>query len=225
MSIVPFFKDRRHAGRELGERLKRFIDGDLIVVGLPRGGIEVAFEVAGRLRAPLDVIVARKLGAPDQPELGIGAIAPGGIMLRDEYAIRQIGLSDADVQRIADQERTEMHRRLREYRGGDSRTDFTGKTAVLVDDGLATGMTALASILAAREANAQRILLAVPVCARESAAQIEKEVDDLICLEQPDPFIAVGVWYEHFGQTSDAQVIELLEEASDLVSSKELTEI
>lgn len=221
----PIFKDRRHAGRELGERLKRLTDGNLIVIGLPRGGVEVGFEVARTLRAPLDVIVARKLGAPNQPELGIGAIAPGGIMLLDERTVRQLGLSEEDIDRLAEKERAEMHRRLNEYRGGDDPPDLPGKTAVIVDDGLATGVTALAAVRAARAANAERILLAVPVCARETAAQMEKEVDALLCLEQPDPFIAVGVWYEHFGQTSDAQVIELLEEANDFVSSRELTEI
>ena len=221
----PIFKDRRHAGRELGDRLKRLTDGNLVVIGLPRGGVEVGFEVARILRAPLDVIVARKLGAPNQPELGIGAIAPGGIMLLDERTVRQLGLSREDIEQVAEQERAEMDRRLNEYRGDDSPLDFSGKTVVIVDDGLATGVTALASIRAARAANAKRIVLAVPVCARETAAQMEEEVDILVCLEQPDPFIAVGVWYDHFGQTSDAQVIELLEEAGDFVSSEELTEI
>lgn len=221
----PFFKDRRHAGRELAERLRRLTDGDLMVIGLPRGGVEVGFEVARTLRASLDVIVARKLGAPSQPELGIGAIAPGGIMLLDKRSVRQLRLSREQVYRIAERERAEMERRIKEYRGDNSPPNFSGKSVVIVDDGLATGLTALAAVRSARAAHAERILLAVPVCARETAEQMEGEVDALVCLEQPDPFIAVGIWYEHFGQTSDAQVIELLEEASGLVSSEELTEM
>ncbi len=221
----PFFRDRRHAGRELGERLKRLVDGDVVVLALPRGGVEVGYEVARTIGAPLDVIVARKLGAPSQPELGIGAVAPGGIMLLDTRTIRQLGLSEEDIARVAEQERAEMHRRLKEYRGEDEPADLSGKTPVIVDDGLATGVTALAAVRAARAANAERILLAIPVCAAETAAMMEKEVDELVCLSQPDPFIAVGVWYEHFGQTSDAQVIELLEEANGFVSSEEITEI
>lgn len=221
----PLFKDRRDAGRELGERLKPLIDGNVTVIGLPRGGVEVGFEVARTLRAPLDVIVARKIGAPMQPELGIGAVAPGGIMLLDQRTVKELGLSDEEIHRVAEEERAEMRRRLNEYRGGETIPDLSGQTAVVVDDGLATGVTALASIQAARAAGADRIVVAIPVCARETAAQIEKEVDELVCLEQPHPFIAVGVWYEHFDQTSDAEVIELLEEARDFVSSEEITEL
>lgn len=225
MVTRPLFKDRRAAGDELGERLKNVVDGEVVVLGLPRGGVEVGFEVARLLGAPLDVVVARKLGAPMQPELGIGAVAPGGIMLLDQQTVRQLGLSHEEVAEVAERGRAEMNRRLNEYRGGDDPLDLTGKTAVLVDDGLATGVTALAAVRAARAAHANRIVLAIPVCAPETAALIQEEVDELVCLEMPDPFIAVGAWYEHFAQTSDAQVIELLEEAGGFVSSEEITEI
>ena len=225
MAIKPLFPDRRHAGRILGERLLRVEIDNPIVLALPRGGVEVGYEVAYLLRAPMDVIVARKIGAPMQPELGIGAIAPGGIMLLDERTIRHLELSDDAVADVVARERGEMRRRIREYRRGDAPLDLTGKTAIIVDDGLATGVTALVAVRAARAANAARVVLAIPVCAPETAAAIEGEVDVLICLEQPDPFVAVGAWYEHFGQTSDAQVIELLEEANGYVSSEEITEL
>lgn len=225
MSIEPLFPDRRHAGRILGERLLRIDIDNPVILALPRGGVEVGYEVASLLRAPMDVIVARKLGAPMQPELGIGAVAPGGIMLLDDRMIRQLELSDSEVADVVARERAEMQRRIREYRRGDAPLDLTGKTAVIVDDGLATGVTALAAIRAARAAHAARVVLAIPVCAPETAAAIEAEVDVFVCLEQPEPFVAVGAWYEHFGQTSDAQVIELLEEANGYVSSEEITEL
>lgn len=225
MSTEPLFRDRRHAGRILGERLLRIDIDNPVILALPRGGVEVGYEVASLLRAPMDVIVARKLGAPMQPELGIGAIAPGGIMLLDERTIRQLELSDNAVADVVTRERAEMQRRIREYRRGDAPLDLTGKTAVIVDDGLATGVTALAAIRAARAAHAARVMLAIPVCAPETAAAIEGEVDVFVCLEQPEPFVAVGAWFEHFGQTSDAQVIELIEEANGYVSSEEITEL
>lgn len=225
MSTEPLFHDRHQAGRILGERLLRFDIPNPVILALPRGGVEVGYEVAYLLRAPLDVIVARKLGAPMQPELGIGAIAPGGILLLDERTIRQLDLSDDTVAGLVARERAEMQRRIKEYRKGDVPLELTGKTAIIVDDGLATGGTALAAVRAARASNAARVVLAIPVCAPETAASIEGEVDLLVCLEQPDPFIAVGAWYEHFGQTSDAQVIELLEEANGYVSSEEITEL
>lgn len=219
------FKDRRDAGRKLGKHLQGEIEGDIIVIGLPRGGVEVAFEVARALKAPLDVIVARKIGAPMQPELGIGAVAPGGIMILDEGKVRQLGLSDEQIEKAAEKERTEMRRRLKEYRGEENMPDLSGKTAVIVDDGLATGVTARASIRAARAAGAKRIILAIPVCAKESATEISDEVDRLICLEAPERFVAVGIWYEQFDQTTDAHVIELMEEAREIVPPKEFSEI
>lgn len=218
------YKNRREAGKLLAQRLKEEVNNDLVVIGLPRGGVEVAFEVAQALHAPLDVIVSRKIGAPMQPELGIGAVAPGGITVLDEQIIRQLGLSTEDLERAAEKERSDMRRRLNEYRGGGEIPDLSGKTVVIVDDGLATGVTALAAIRAARAAHARRILLAVPVCARETAAQISDEADEVICLHAPERFVAVGVWYEQFDQTTDAEVIELLEEAREAVDPEEISE-
>lgn len=219
------FKDRRDAGRRLGERLKGEVGGDVVVMGLPRGGVEVAFEVARVLKAPLDVIVVRKIGAPMQPELGVGAVAPGGLTILDESTIGRLGLSDAEIERIAEKERAEMKRRQVEYRGGERLPDVSGRTVVIVDDGLATGMTALGAVRAARAAQAETIVLAVPVCAKPTAEQIAAEVDRLVCLEQPEDFVSVGTWYTRFDQTTDAEVIELLEESRDAVSPEEISEL
>lgn len=219
------FRDRRDAGRQLAERLLIYSSDDVVVIGLPRGGVEVAFEIARALNAPLDVIVSRKLGAPDQPELGIGAVAQGGIMLLDEYLVRALHIPQADIEAIAKREREEMHRRAIEYRGSEDLPDLRGKTVILVDDGLATGVTSRAAILAAKSGNPRRIVLAVPVCAPETASELAVDVEELVCLHSPDRFIAVGFWYQNFGQTTDAQVIELLEEARGEVSSEEISEI
>lgn len=221
----PVYKNRRDAGRRLADLLRDTIDGDVLVIGLPRGGVEVAFEVAQALGAPLDVIVARKIGAPTQPELGIGAVAPGDILILDDRTVEQLNLTDEQIERAVEQERSEMRRRLTEYRGGEKMPDLSKKTVVIVDDGLATGVTALAAVRAARAAHAERIVLAVPVCAKETATKIADEVDRLVCLQEPQRFVAVGAWYEHFDQTTDAQVIELLEEAREAVRREEITEL
>lgn len=219
------FDDRRDAGRQLAARLHAYHDGETVVIGLPRGGVEVAYEIAQALEAPLDVIVARKIGAPAQPELGIGAVAPRGITLLDERLIDELGLSDEAVEQATSETREEMQRRIREYRGGEEMPDLRGRTVIVVDDGLATGVTARASVLAARDAGARRVVLAVPVCAAPTASEIKDEVDELVCIETPEQFVAVGIWYRRFDQTTDAQVIELLEEARDEVSPEDLSEL
>ena len=219
------FRDRRDAGRRLAEQLRRYKSDDVIVIGLPRGGVEVAFEIAIELDAPLDVVVSRKLGAPSQPELGIGAVAQNGIMLLDEPLVRSLGISEKEIHEIAERERLEMQRRLREYRGRDELPQMRGKTVIMVDDGLATGVTSRAAVLAARKENPKRIVLAVPVCADETAAAFADDVEELVCLHTPERFVAVGFWYQNFSQTTDAQVIELLEEARGQVSREELKEL
>ena len=219
------FDDRRDAGRQLAARLDAYGDGRTVVIGLPRGGVEVAYEIAEALEAPLDVIVALKIGAPAQPELGIGAVAPGGITLLDERLVDELGLSDEAVERASTETREEMQRRIREYRGGEEMPDLRGRTAIIVDDGLATGVTARAAIRAARNAGARGVVLAVPVCAAQTAFEMKAEVDELVCIESPERFVAVGIWYRRFGQTTDAQVIELLEEARDEVSPEDLSEL
>ncbi|HLV81121.1 MAG TPA: phosphoribosyltransferase [Chthonomonadaceae bacterium] len=207
------FEDRREAGRQLAARLMPYREQDPIVVALPRGGVVIGFEIAQALRAPLDVLVARKLGAPGQPELGIGAIAPGEVRVLDDFAVRYLGISQRELARITAEETQEMERRLQLYRDGRAALDIAHKTAILVDDGLATGVTARAAIRSLRRLQPRRIVLAVPVCAPQTAEAIRPEVDDLVCLLQPDPFRAVGLWYRDFEQVSDQEVIALLQRA------------
>ncbi|HEY7295606.1 MAG TPA: phosphoribosyltransferase [Dehalococcoidia bacterium] len=207
------FHDRADAGRLLAQRLSHYRGADTIVLALPRGGVEVGYEVAQALAAPLDVIVARKLGAPGRRELGIGAIAPGGVRVLDEETIALLGISPEEIDAVATEESAELERRERAFRGGRPALDLSGRTVILVDDGLATGVTARAAVAAIRTAHPHRIVLAVPVCAPETAAALRSTVDDLICVETPADFLAVGRWYEDFDQTSDAEVIDLLARA------------
>ncbi len=219
------FDDRRDAGRQLAARLQEYHDADTVVVGLPRGGVEVAYEIALALEAPLEVIVVRKIGAPSQPELAVGAVAPGGITVLDEDLIDELGLTSKALDSVAARAREEVKRRVREYVGGEDLPELRGRTAIIVDDGLATGATARASILAARHAGADKVVLAVPVCASTTAAEMAQVVDEFVCIERPERFVAVGIWYRRFDQTTDAQVIELLEEGRDEVSPEDLTEL
>jgi predicted phosphoribosyltransferase len=207
------FDDRVDAGRQLAERLSQFKDDNPIVLALPRGGVVVGYEIARALDAPLDVIVARKLGAPGQEELGIGAIAPGGVRVVDEEALRWLGITEARLQNVTERETEEMERRLRHYRGDRPLPDVQGRTAILVDDGLATGVTARAAIRSLRLQKPRRLVLAVPVCASETAERLRSEVDDLVCVSVPRYFRAVGIWYRDFAQTSDEEVVDLLKRA------------
>lgn len=207
------FEDRADAGRRLAGRLARYGDEDPMILALPRGGVPVGYEVSLALGAPLDVIVARKLGAPDQPELGVGAVAPGGVRILNAAAVRAIGITEDYLERITQRETEEMERRLRQFRGGRPEPEIRGRTAILVDDGLATGVTARAAIEAMRRREPKRIVLAVPVCAAPTAAWMRDEVDDLVCLEIPPELGAIGFWYRDFDQTSDQEVIRLLEDA------------
>ncbi len=212
---VMVFDDRRDAGIRLAEALLAYAEKNTLVLALPRGGVVVAFEVAVALRAPLDVIVARKIGAPGQPELGIGAIAPGEVLIYDEFLVRYLGISSKELERLAQAETVEMERRLKHYRGDRPYPTFEGRTVILVDDGLATGVTARAAIRAIRKQKPQRLILAVPVCASETANKIRNEVDDFLCLHTPSDFRAVGLWYRNFDQTSDEEVVELLRRANE----------
>ncbi|HEX5323153.1 MAG TPA: phosphoribosyltransferase [Capsulimonadaceae bacterium] len=205
------FKDRADAGRKLAERLRPFADQNPIVLGLPRGGVAVAHEIARALPAPLDLIVARKLGAPGQPELGIGAVAPGGVMVVDRAATELLGITSDILQEIAARELAEVDRRLLLYRGDRPPPDLADRTVILVDDGLATGVTARAAIQALRRHNPRRLVLAVPVCAPETQERLGPEVDDMVCLLVPENFRAVGIWYEDFEQLTDEQVVQLLQ--------------
>ncbi len=204
------FSDRRDAGRQLGVQLGRYKAENPIVLALPRGGVPVGYEVARALGAPFDVYVVRKLGAPRQPELGIGAIAPGGVLVLDNDTILMLGITEQEIERIVAEEKVEMERRLHRFRGDKPTPNLRDQTIILVDDGLATGVTAYAAIQALRQTKPCKIVLAVPVCSTQSASALGAEVEDLVCLKPRPDFGAVGVWYKDFEQTSDEEVVRLL---------------
>jgi putative phosphoribosyl transferase len=209
------FRDRAHAGRVLGERLRDGYAGtaNVLVLGLPRGGVPVAFEVARVLAAPLDVFVVRKLGVPGHEELAMGAIASGGTRVLNEPVVGALGLGEQEIARAAAVERDELGRRERAYRGDRGPVDASGRTVILVDDGLATGSTMRAAALALRAQSPERVVVAVPVAARETCDELRLDVDELVCVLTPAPFYAVGAWYEEFEQTTDDEVRRLLGEA------------
>lgn len=215
VSMDTVFENRAEAGRRLGERLSAYKDQSVIVLALPRGGVVVAHEVAAMLGAPLDVLVVRKLGAPGRPELGFGAIAPGGIRIVDNAAVTWLGITPEQLEEVTAHEEAELRRRLQQYRGDRPIMDVRGLTLIVVDDGLATGGTARAAIASLRQRGAGRIVLAVPVCALETARAIEDDVDELVCLSMPEDFRAVGHWYDHFDQVPDEQVMSLLNASTD----------
>lgn len=205
------FSDRVDAGRILARALAAYAGTpELLVLALPRGGVPVAFEVARALRAPLDVFVVRKLGMPGHEEYAIGAIASGGVMVVNDEAVQAFGITQAELDAVASEERLELERRERSYRGGRPPPDVRGKTVILVDDGLATGSTMRAAVAALRLEGVRRLVVAVPTGAPETCDEIGALVDDLICAITPEPFQAVGLWYEDFGQTTDEEVRDLL---------------
>jgi putative phosphoribosyl transferase len=212
------FRDRRHAGQELAVRLMEWAaDGDLvnlIVLALPRGGVPVAAEVAQALHAPLDVLVARKIGVPGHPETGIGAIVGDDPPLFDERSLDMLGLSEDRLTPDVARERAELRRRELLYRGDRSAPDVRDRAVILIDDGLATGATARAALRHLRGRHPARLILAVPVCAPETAAVMRAEADDIVCLQQPGDFRAVGLWYDDFDQVSDEEVTQALQEHS-----------
>jgi predicted phosphoribosyltransferase len=208
--IPKGFRDRSEAGRLLGRRLCGVADGRAVVLGLPRGGVIVAAEVARALDAPLDALLVRKLGAPGREELAIGAIARGGVRVLNEGLIRALGISDEALAAIDARARAELERRERLYRGAAPAVALAGRTAVLVDDGLATGSTMLAAVRAARAERAAKVLVAVPVADIEVCALLGSVADDVGCLLTPHPLGAVGVYYADFSQVGDDEVRELL---------------
>jgi predicted phosphoribosyltransferase len=216
----PPFEDRRDAGRRLAEKLVRFRDERPVVFALPRGGVPVAYEISRSLGAPLDVFVSRKLGAPDQPEFGIGAVAAGGVRVLNEDVVRRLGITEDYVERITAQEIAEVGRRLRYFRGARPEPKVGGRTAILVDDGLATGVTARAAVEALRLRGPRRLVLAAPVCAAQTVNLLMPRVDELVCLESPPDLGAIGFWYRNFEQTSDEEVMELLQRARSERSEK-----
>lgn len=210
---MPFI-DRADAGQRLAERLQEYRGGDVVVLGLPRGGVPVAYEVATALDAPLDVIVVRKLGVPFQPELAMGAIGEDGVRVVDTDTMHACQVTPSELHGIETSERVELERRARRFRGGRPRQSLRGRTAIIVDDGVATGSTARAACQVARAQGAQRVVLAVPVGAPSAVAALREEADAVVCIEQPPWFRAVGQWYGNFRQTTDDQVMELLRKAA-----------
>ncbi|WP_141580071.1 phosphoribosyltransferase family protein [Actinomadura sp. WMMA1423] len=208
------FADRADAGRRLAGRLGDLRGQDVVVLGLPRGGVPVAFEVARALRAPLDVIVVRKLGVPFQPELAMGAIGEDGVLIVNEEIVRHTGLGESDLGAARRREQAELDARVERFRRGLPRVGLEGRTAVVVDDGVATGATARAACQVARAHGARRVVLAVPVGSPDTMADLRRVADEVVSLQEPELFYAVGQWYREFGQTSDGEVVELLERAA-----------
>ena len=203
--------NRRQAGLALAEQLSHLAGrDDVVVLGLPRGGVPVAYEVSRALHAPLDVFVVRKLGLPGHEEFAIGAIASGGIQVINREAVALYGLADATIEKVARAERRELERRERIYRTGRAPVPLEGRVVVLVDDGLATGATMRAAVLAARQRQPSRIVVAVPVGSRDTCREIGETADEVVCVSMPEPFLAVGLWYQDFSQTSDEEVRQLL---------------
>ena len=206
------FRDRREAGRLLGAHLSAYANlPDVLVLALPRGGVPVAAEVARALGAPLDVFVVRKLGVPGHEEYALGAIATGGVRVLNEEVLQALRIPDRVIDALAGREQEELARRERVYRGHRPPLDVRGRTVILVDDGLATGATMHAAIRALRQQQPARIVVAVPTAAPQTCDELKSEVDDVICATTPDPFYAVGLWYEDFSQTTDEEVRELLD--------------
>jgi len=209
------FANRTEAGQELALRLRKYANrDDVIVLGAPRGGVPVAFEVATALGAPLDVFVLRKLGVPGREELAFGAIASGGVRVLDRQTVEGLRITGLDIERVTRAEEQELERRERAYRSGRPPLDVGGMTVILVDDGIATGSSIRAAIRALRQMKPARIVIAVPVAPPSTCSQLQFEADELVCLEMPEPFYGVGQFYDDFSQVSDEEVKELLDSAS-----------
>lgn len=208
------FKNRIDAGRRLAARLNAYAHRtDVLVLGLPRGGVPVAFEVGQALDAPLDVFVVRKLGVPGHEELAMGAIASGGVRVLNDNVVGPLRIPNDVIEWVSARERAELERREQAYRGDRGALDVRGHTVILVDDGLATGSTLRAAIQALKKLQPARIVVAVPVAARSACLELRALVDEMVCVETPEPFGAVGLWYQDFTQTSDTEVHDLLARA------------
>lgn len=207
------YKDRQDAGYKLAEKLKKYADDNPVILALPRGGVVLGYEVAKMLNAKLDVIVPRKIGAPFHPEFGVGAIAPGGVRVLDLDSISHLRISETEIEEIIEYETIEMNRRTDLYRKDLPPLDLDGKTVIVIDDGIATGVSTKAAIIAIKKMKPKKIILAVPVCPPDTANIFRKEVDEFLSLSEPDDFYAVGAYYDDFSQISDNEVIDLIEKA------------
>lgn len=209
------FVDRREAGRFLARALKRYSDQpDVLVLALPRGGVPVGFEVAQALNVPFDVFLVRKLGLPGHEELAMGAIASGGVIVLNDEVVRAFQIPRKVIEGVVTEEKKELERRERTYRGNRPTPNVRGRSVILIDDGLATGSTMRAAVAALRQKSPARIVVAVPVGSPEICAEFQDEADEAICALSPDPFYAVGTWYRDFSQTTDEEVRDLLEQAA-----------
>jgi putative phosphoribosyl transferase len=209
------FRDRTEAGRLLAAKLSAYANRpDVLVLALPRGGVPVAHEVARALRAPLDIFLVRKLGVPGHEELAMGAVATGGVRVLNDHVVRTLRIPPKVIDAVAAKELEELARRERLYRGDRPPPDVRGRTVILVDDGLATGATMLAAVKALKQQQPGRIVVAAPVAAADTCEQLAEEVDEVVCAVTPQPFQAVGLWYEDFSQTTDEEVRELLERSA-----------
>jgi putative phosphoribosyl transferase len=209
---IPY-ADRRAAGRILAEALRAYAHrSDVVVLALPRGGVPVAYEVATALGAPLDVFLVRKLGTPGQPELAMGAIASGGVRVINDDVVRMLGIEPNVIDAVAREEQRELERRQRRYLEGRAASPLDGKVAILVDDGLATGSTMKAAARAARQLAPARVVVAAPVGAADTCRELAAYADDVLCVRTPEPFSAVGLWYDDFDQTTDEEVMSLIRE-------------
>jgi putative phosphoribosyl transferase len=216
------FSNRSEAGRKLAIALSKYKDGQPVILALPRGGLPVAAEVATALNAPLDLVLVRKIGVPFQPELAMGAVVDGGdpIIVRNEDVIRMAGIDESEFNVVRDTELAEIERRRARYLGTRERADVAGRTAIVIDDGVATGATTRAALHAVRARNPKTLVLAVPVAPSDSLKSLSREVDDLVCLEDHEPFGAIGFYYRDFRQVSDEEVIEILQRTSVQATDK-----
>jgi putative phosphoribosyl transferase len=219
---MPFFKNRTEAGKLLADALKD-AGGDVVVLAVPRGGVVVGCQVARALGAPLDVVITRKIGAPDNPELAIGAVAEDGTYLLEKIIVDMLNVPEGYVEAEVERQKVEIKRRLKTYRGDAAAVQVAGRDVLLVDDGVATGSTLRAALRSLQNRGAKSVTIAVPVGPPDTIAQLRREADRVVCLSTPDPFYAIGEFYDNFDQTSDEEVIRLLERCRQPRKSKEVT--
>jgi len=209
---MRIFKNRTEAGKKLAEKLLPYKKENPLVLAMPRGGVPVGYEIAVKLNAPLDTVVARKIGAPFHPEFGVGAIAPGDVIILDETSIKAHGIEREEIEAVIVKEKEEMGRRIVKYRSGEYSQGKKSDTVIIVDDGLATGVSARAAIESVKRVyKPKKIIFTAPICARDSGESLRSLVDEVICLEAVDNLMAIGYWYEEFEQTTDEEVISCLQ--------------